>query len=308
MSGTETAGRVAQVRAFNRFYTQLIGALQEGLLETPYSLTEARVIFELAQQPRAEVTRLRRDLRLDAGYLSRILARFEADGLATRTRSQTDGRRQLIELTDAGRAVYESLNSRADDEIATMLAKLTAQEQDRLVRALATVREVLGDRPRGGDVVLRDVRPGDLGWVVQRNAVIYAEEYGWDQTYEALVAKIVAEFAEKRDPARERVWIAEVDGEPVGSVFCVRRDDETAQLRLLLVEPGARGMGVGTRLVEECLRFARDVGYKRMVLWTNSVLADAQRIYERFGFSLDEGAPHHSFGRDLIGQWWSIEL
>ena len=297
--------RVATVRAFNRFYTNVIGVLREGLLQTPYSLTEARVIFELAQRTTADVADLRRTLDIDAGYLSRILARFDADGVATRERSATDGRRQVIQLTDRGRAVFEMLNARSADENRKLLSGLGEEEQRRLVAAMGTIREVLEDTPQPRAFVLRAPEPGEYGWVVQRHGALYAQEYGWDETFEALVARIVADFVEHRDPRRENAWIAEVDGEPAGCVFCVKRDEKTAQLRLLLVDPRTRGMGIGTRLVEECLRFARRAGYEEIMLWTNDVLEEARHIYERAGFELVEEERHHSFGHDLVGQnWW----
>lgn len=302
------AGQIDDVRTFNRFYTQIIGVLDEGLLETPYSLTEARVIFELAQQSDTDVTSLRRLLGLDAGYLSRILTRFENDGLVTRQRAAADGRRQVVRLTGAGQAAYEMLNSRSATEISTLLDPLTEDSQRRVLAAMAAIRDVLGDVPRRPGFVLRPLQPGDLGWVVHRHGVLYADDYAWDETFEALVARIVADYVDHRDVARESAWIAESAGEPVGCVFCVGKDDETAQLRLLLVESTARGMGVGTALVDECLRFAQKAGYRRIVLWTNSVLDAARRIYERTGFQLENEEPHRSFGHDLVGQYWSRDL
>jgi DNA-binding MarR family transcriptional regulator/GNAT superfamily N-acetyltransferase len=298
---------VAEVRAFNRFYTATIGVLQEGLLRTPYSLTEARVLFELAQRTDTEVAQLRRTLGLDAGYLSRMLGRFESDGLVLRTQSTTDGRRQVIRLTEAGRATYRRLDERSGQEIQRLLDRLGSAEQRRLVQAMATIRGLLGPS-RTPSVTLRGPEPGDYGWVVARHGVLYAREYGWDASFEALVARIVADFAGGYDPARERVWLAEVDGERAGCVFCVHRDDTTAQLRLLLVEPDARGLGIGSRLVGECVEFARSAGYRRMVLWTNDVLDAARRIYQRAGFQLGSEQPHHSYGHDLVGQDWALDL
>ena len=300
--------RVATVRAFNRFYTGIIGVLGEGLLETPYSLTEARVIFELAQRDTTELAELRRALGIDAGYLSRVLARFEADGIATRERSSTDGRRQLVSLTKAGRKTFRTLDQRAADDVHALLRRLPEADRRRLVGGMETIRGVLEGAPRADAVVLRPPEPGDFGWIIGRNAAVYADEYGWDETYEALVARIVAGYLEHHDPHRERAWIAEVGGERVGAVLCVRKDDDVAQLRLLLVETHARGLGIGTRLVDECLRFARRAGYSRIMLWTNDVLVDARRIYERAGFELLEEEPHHSFGRDLVGQTWARRL
>jgi len=298
---------IEAVRDFNRFYTRVIGVLEEGLLHTPYTLTEARVVFELAQRDRTEVTALRRDLGLDAGYLSRILARFAADGLVTRERAAEDGRRQVVRLSPAGRAVYDTLNARSAEEIGKLLAPLPEPDRDRLVSAMAAIRGVLdGREPPSWRI--RPPLPGDLGWVIAAHGDLYAREYGWDASFEALVARIVADFATDHDPAREAAFIAEVDGAPAGCVFCVRKDDETAQLRILLVDPAARGLGIGAALVDECVAFARKAGYGRMVLWTNDVLRAARRIYERAGFTLVQEGKHHSFGRDLVEQTWSRDL
>ncbi len=302
------AGRIAAVRAFNRFYTNLLGVLREGLLRTPYSLTEARVIFELAQREATEVVDLRRTLDIDAGYLSRILARFESDGLAARERSSLDARRHVMRLTDQGRAAFEMLDARSAEEVAALLSELSDEGQRRLLAAMAVIQELLEGSPRAQAFVLRPPRAGDFGWVVHRHGAVYADEYGWDETFEALVAQIVADFVNRRDPQREAAWIAEVDGERMGCVFCTKRGEDVAQLRLLLVEPSARGMGIGTRLVEECIRFARRAGYERMMLWTNDVLKDARRIYERAGFELLEEEPHDSFGHHLVGQNWWLTL
>ena len=303
-----TGEAVAAMRAFNRLYTNVIGVLRGGYLGSPYSLTEARLIFELGQRAVTEVAQLRRRLDIDAGYLSRILARFEADGLITRERSGADARRQVIALTQTGRTIQAGLDAQAARQIAALLAGLSGPARRRL---LAGIREVTGvlagaDQPRC--YVLRPPRPGELGWVVQAQTAGYTQQYGWDGTYEAMVARIVADYAEHRDPKREAAWIAEVDAEPAGSVFCVRKNDEVAQLRLLYVDASARGLGIGARLVEECLRFAREAGYREIMLWTNSVLAEARRIYQRAGFELVDEAPHRSFGQDLIGQNWSRPL
>ena len=306
---TVLAARVAAVRSFSRFFTTVIGALNEGLLQSPYSLTEARVIFELAQAEMTEVVALRRSLGLDAGYLSRMLARFEADGLVVREKSGVDARRQMVRLTRAGRAVFELLDARSSEQVSHLLAAVPEPDQQRVVAAMSTIVSALAPGPEGAQITLRGLRPGDLGWVVQRHGVLYADEYGWNSTFEALVAQIVADYAHQHDPQRENAWIAELDGEPVGCVFCVRGDDgHTAKLRLLLVEPSARGHGIGSRLVNECLRFARDAGYDTVTLWTNDVLAAARRIYQRAGFVLVEEESHHSFGHDLVGQHWRLEL
>jgi DNA-binding MarR family transcriptional regulator/GNAT superfamily N-acetyltransferase len=299
---------VAAVRGFNRFYTNVIGLLRGKYLDTPYSLTEARLLFELAQRDTSEVTDLRRTVDIDPGYLSRILARFESDGLIGRQRSAADGRRQVIRLTGRGRDVVAGLDARSAEQTRGMLAGLREDERRRLLDAMRVITETLTESPQPRGYLLRAPRPGDMGWVVQRNAAVYAEEFGWDGSYEALVARIVADYVENRDPDAEAAWIAEVDGAPAGCVFCVREDASTARLRLLLVEPWARGLGIGARLVDEVLRFARQAGYSRITLWTNDVLADARRIYQRAGFTLDSEDKHHSFGQDLIGQNWSRGL
>jgi DNA-binding MarR family transcriptional regulator/GNAT superfamily N-acetyltransferase len=299
---------VAAARAFNRFYTNVIGLLRGKYLDTPYSLTEARLLFELAQRDASEVADLRRVVDIDAGYLSRILGRFEADGLITRQRSPADGRRQVIALTGPGRAAIAVLDARSASQTRGLLAGVRDEERRRLLDAMRVITEVLTRSPRPRGFLLRAPRPGDLGWVVQRNAAVYAEEFGWDSSYEALVARIVADFVDHRDPQAEAAWIAEVDGTPAGCVFCVREDATTARLRLLLVEPWARGLGIGSRLVEEVLRFARGAGYASVTLWTNDVLGDARRIYQRAGFTLDDETPHRSFGQDLVGQNWSRRL
>ncbi len=302
----ETA--VAAVREFNRFYTNVIGLLRGKYLDTPYSLTEARLLFELGQRDASEVTDLRRAVDIDAGYLSRILGRFEDDGLITRQRSAADGRRQVIRLTGAGRAAVAGLDARSAGQTRDMLAAVREEDRRSLLDAMRVITGVLTRSPQPRGYLLRAPRPGDLGWVVQRNGAMYAEEFGWDASFEALVARIVADYSDRRDPESEAAWIAEVDGTPAGCVFCVRENATTARLRLLLVEPWARGLGIGSRLVEEVLRFARGAGYSAVTLWTNDVLADARRIYERAGFTLDNESPHHSFSQDLVGQDWSRRL
>jgi len=299
---------VAAVRAFNRFYTNTIGLLRGKYLDSAYSLTEARILFELAQREASEVTDLRRTVDIDAGYLSRILSRFESDGLISRERSAADGRRQVIRLTDSGRSVVAGLDALSATQTRDMLAAVHDEDQRRLLEAMHVITDVLAESPRPRGYLLRAPQPGDMGWVVQRNGAVYAEEFGWDASYEALVARIVADYVDRRDPACEAAWIAEVDGTRAGCVFCVRENAVTARLRLLLVEPWARGLGIGGRLVEEVLRFARGAGYSDITLWTNDVLAGARRIYERAGFTLDNENRHHSFGADLVGQNWSRRL
>ncbi|MBV9384418.1 MAG: MarR family transcriptional regulator [Streptosporangiaceae bacterium] len=296
---------VAEVRAFNRFYTNVIGVLQGMYLGTPYSVTEARLLFELARQGEAAVASLRRSLDIDAGYLSRVLARFEDDGMVRRQRTPADARRQVISLTSAGRSAVRELDARAAKHISGLLAGV---DRGRLLGAMRVITDVLSEVPRQRAIVLRPPGPGDMGWVVQRHGAVYAAEYGWDCTFEALVARIVADYIDNRKPEREAAWIAEVDGVPAGCVFCVADSDTVARLRLLLVEPAARGLGIGSRLVEEVLRFARRTGYGEITLWTNDVLASARRLYEAAGFTLAGEEPHHSFGHDLVGQTWTRAL
>jgi DNA-binding MarR family transcriptional regulator/GNAT superfamily N-acetyltransferase len=306
--------RVAAVRRFSRYYTNVLGLLQEGLLETEFSLTEARVIFELAASGKADAASLKRRLDIDPGYLSRILARLASAGLISRQRSPEDGRRQVIELTGGGRAAFAALNDRSDRQVRELLGTLTESAQRRLTGAMAAIEEVLGGGPAGkarpAAYLLRSPGPGDLGWMVKAHGELYAQEYGWDASFEALVARIVAGYAEHHDPRREAAWIAEVDGEPMGCVLCVRKDgdDDTAQLRILLVDPAARGLGIGARLVGECLAFARRAGYERIVLWTNDVLTAARRIYLTAGFRLTSEEPHRSFGHDLVSQTWQLDF
>ena len=301
---------VDDVRGFNRFYTRVLGLLRPDLAGSAFGLTEARVLFELAHRDLVAVADLRGELDLDAGYLSRILSSFTSSGLVAREKSASDARRQTVRLTDDGRRAFDELDRLQAGAIAAMLAPLDEGQRGELVSSMGRIRRALGDAPRSAGLVLRPPAPGDLGWVVERHGHRYAAEYGWDVTFEALVARIVADFAERNDIKREAAWIAELDGERVGCVFCTTNTDETdtAQLRLLIVEPPARGAGVGTRLVDECLRFARRAGYRRITLWTNDVLVAARRIYDRAGFRCDRREPHHSFGQDLVGEYWSRDL
>lgn len=301
--------QIAAVRRFNRFYTRQIGVLAEGYLQSPFSLAEARVLYELAQGEPTTATELGGVLGLDAGYLSRIIGGFAKAGLIAKQPSPSDGRQSLLRLTEAGRAAFTQLDERSRADFAQVLAKLTADERRRLVGALGLVEHLLGDAPaRPAAYMLREHRPGDMGWVIGRHGALYAEEYGWDGSFEALVATIAAEFITRFDPRRERCWIAEIDGEPVGSVFLVRKTDTVAKLRMLLVEPRARGMGIGARLVAECVRFARQCGYTTLTLWTNSILGAARHLYVKAGFQLVESEPHHSFGHDLVGETWELAL
>jgi DNA-binding MarR family transcriptional regulator/N-acetylglutamate synthase-like GNAT family acetyltransferase len=301
---------VSEVRGFNRFYTAVLGLLRPKLAGSAYGLTEARVLFELAHVEQAPVADLRRALDLDAGYLSRILTRFIADGLVAREPSATDGRRQLVSLTPAGHDAFAAVDALQADAIDRLVAPLDDDQRAQLVAAMGVVRHVLGDDRRGpGGISLRAPAPGDLGWVVARHGARYADDLGWGMAFEALVARVVADFGERGDIAREAAWIAELDGQRVGSVFCTATDDpEAAQLRLLLVEPQARGAGLGTRLVDQCVDFARRAAYARITLWTTDRQIEARKIYRRAGFTLDRSAPETKFGHDIVGEYWSRHL
>jgi DNA-binding MarR family transcriptional regulator/N-acetylglutamate synthase-like GNAT family acetyltransferase len=301
--------RVAAVRGFNRFYTQKIGVLNEGLLKSRFSLTEGRVLYELAHRERPTATELCGDLGLDAGYLSRILRRFEQDGLVTRTTSRDDGRQSLLALTAKGRAAFAPLDARSRQEIGAMMNGLGEPDQARVAAAMATIGRLLGARPQNdAPYLLRPHQPGDMGWVVHRHGALYAQEYGFDERFEALVAEVVAKFIARFDPRKERCWIAERDGAIIGSVFLVKKSKTVARLRLLLVEPSARGLGLGARLVEECLRFGRQAGYRKITLWTNDILHAARHIYVKAGFRKVASERHHSFGHDLVGETWELTL
>lgn len=299
--------RIAAVRRFSRFYTRIIGALQEGLLDSRFSLAEARVLYELAQRTGVTATELCRELDLDPGYLSRILQRFEQDGLIARAASESDRRQNLISLTSPGREAFAPLDERSRQEIEALLTRLSDPAQASLVAAMRTVETHLGAQ-RTDAWLLREPRAGDIGWVVARHGALYADEYGFDARFEALVAKVAGGFLAAHDPTRERCWIAEHDGANVGSVFLVRETDELARLRLLLVEPTARGLGIGRRLVAECIGFAREAGYRRVTLWTNEVLVAARAIYQQAGFRMVASAPHQLFGPPMIGEDWELEL
>jgi DNA-binding MarR family transcriptional regulator/N-acetylglutamate synthase-like GNAT family acetyltransferase len=305
------AAETAAVRRFNRLWTRQIGVLNESLLDTPFTLSEARVLYELAHRDSALASELSAALGLDAGYLSRILRRFTEDGLLERRASERDARRAHLHLTPAGRAAFASLDLRQEAAVRDMLARLGEDQRARLIGAMSGVELVIAppdvrDASRG--FVLRPHRAGDLGWVVWRHGILYAREFGWDWRFEGLVARIVADFADNFDPAFEHCWIAERDGENIGCVFLVRQSDTVAKLRMLLVEPSARGLGVGRILVAECLRFARMKGYTKMVLWTNDILHTARRIYEAEGFTLVAEERHESFGTTLVGQTWALTL
>jgi DNA-binding MarR family transcriptional regulator/GNAT superfamily N-acetyltransferase len=309
MTEANFAQRVAAVRRFNRFYTAKIGALREGFNESPFSLAEARVLYELANRERPAASELARDLGLDPGYLSRILAGFEKKRLIACERSSSDRRKSHLALTDKGARAFAPLNLRSRHEIGAWLGELAVPEQQRLVGAMHAIERLLEARPEPKTpYLLRPHQPGDMGWVIGRHGAIYAQEYGWDDTFEALVAEIAAKFLRNLDAKRERCWIAEKDGETVGSVFVVKKSPTVAQLRLLLVEAKARGLGIGHRLVEECIGFARRTGYRKLMLWTNDILHAARHIYEAKGFRLIKEEAHRSFGKDLVGQFWELKL
>jgi DNA-binding MarR family transcriptional regulator/GNAT superfamily N-acetyltransferase len=309
MASTQIAQHVEAVRRFSRFYTKQIGLLQEKIYRSPFSLAEARVIYELAHHEKTTATELSNELGLDQGYLSRILRDFKKRGLIDRGRSEADGRQKFLSLSEDGQAAFAGINNRSRSEIEATLNNLSPADQARLVQAMQTIEGLLGARPEHKvPYILRTQQPGDMGWVVHRHGVLYAEEYAWDEQFEALVAEIVAGFIRNYDPKKERCWIAEKEGDNVGSVFLVKQSDQTAKLRLLLVEPKARGLGIGTRLVNECIKYAQQAGYSKITLWTNSVLTAARRIYQKAGFRLVDEQPHKSFGHDLIAETWELEL
>ena len=310
MSRDSFEEKIDAFRHFSRFFTRRLGVLREGLLHSPYSLAEARILFEISHRDGVTASDLSRDLGLDPGYLSRILADLERRVLVDRVRSEVDGRRRILSLTPAGEDAFGLLDARSRDEVSEVLGGLSERDQSRLLEAMGSVEDILDkDFKFSEPFFLRDHEPGDMGWVVSRHGVLYDQEYGWDEQFEALVARIVADFVNdyNHNPAN-RCWIAEMEGERVGCVFLVDAGDEIAKLRLLLVEPGARGLGLGKRLVEECISFARSCDYKKLALWTNSVLDAARHIYEEEGFELIEEEEHHSFGKDLLGQNWELLL
>jgi len=297
---------VDAVRRFNRFYTRRVGALRAGLLGSEYPLPEARLLYEIGHRRECTASELAADLDLDAGYLSRLLQSLKRRGLLSARRSAQDGRASVLFLAAKGRKAYALLDSRSRDEVSAMLRELPGGGRERLVGAMRTVENLL--EKKAPSVTLRAHRPGDIGWVVQRHGALYAAEYGWDERFEALVAGIAANFINQLDPQRERCWIAEADGEPLGCVFLVQQTNATAKLRLLLVEPRARGLGLGRRLVRECIAFAREKGYRKLVLWTQANLAAARGIYKAEGFVLRSAEKHNSFGARLTGEYWELRL
>ena len=309
MSQQDSEGEISAVRAFNRFYTRKLGVLDQHLLKSPFSLSEARVLYELATQEDLAAKEIGIELGLDPGYLSRIVQNFDEDGLITRKPLASDRRQYQLALTAKGRQAQAKLERSSQDEVGAMIAKLSATGGRRLTEAMATIENLLEPPERARpSFLLRSHRVGDMGWVISRQSIAYADEYGWDISYEALVAEICAQFIKNYDALREHCWIAEADGKPLGSVFLVRASDELAKLRLLLVEKEARGLGIGRALVEQCVRSAREKGYKKMTLWTQSILVAARKIYQDAGFVLVASEPHRSFGQSLIGETWERDL
>ena len=309
MPETALAERTEAVRRFNRFYTKRIGVLHEGLLSSAFSLAEVRVLYEIAHRTNPTATELARSLDLDPGYLSRILRKFQSRGFLTKKISKADARQSHLTLTRKGQAAFVPLDERARKEVTAMLASLLPAEQSRLIGSMRAIEELLSNQVnKRPTIILRQHQPGDMGYVTHRHGALYAQEHGYNEEFEALVAEICAHFIRNFDPKRERCWIAEREGEIVGSVFLVKKSPTVAKLRLMYVEPKARGLGIGKRLVEECMRFARQVGYRKITLWTNSVLLAARHIYQKAGFRLVHEERHHSFGHDLIGETWELEL
>jgi DNA-binding MarR family transcriptional regulator/GNAT superfamily N-acetyltransferase len=304
-----TSDEISAVRAFSRFYTGRLGVLDQHLLKSPFSLSEARVLYELANRENPSAKVIGSELSLDPGYLSRIIQKFEEDGLISRKALPSDRRQYQLGLTAKGRQSYSRLDRRSQEEVGKMLTAVSEDDRQRLTAAMASIERLLGPASASTPTAtLREPRPGDMGWVVQSHGALYASEYGWDSSFEALVAEIAAKFLRSFDASRERCWIAEMDGRQVGSIFLVRESDETAKLRLLLVEPVGRGQGLGKRLVEETIAFARSCGYRKMTLWTQSILAAARKLYRGAGFALVKAEPHRSFGQNLIGETWELKL
>jgi DNA-binding MarR family transcriptional regulator/GNAT superfamily N-acetyltransferase len=300
---------IARVREFNRFYTRQLGLLDRHLLESPFSLTEARVLYELAQRHSSIATDIAADLGLDLGYLSRIFKKFERLRFVKRTRATEDTRQIQVRLTPLGHKRFLPLDRAASRQIELLIAPLTTGRRNDLLSSMRTISEVLGvPKTKACSYALRSLRPGDIGWITHRQAVLYHEEYGWESSYEALVAEILSGFVKSFNPKLEAAWVAEIGGNIVGSVFLVHASPTIAKLRLLYVEPSARGMGIGRRLVDECIAFAHARPYETLTLWTNDVLVSARKIYQAAGFRLSREEPHHSFGKDLIGQTWELDL
>ena len=308
-STVSQADTIAAVRRFSRFYTRQLGLLGDGLLKSDFSMTEERVLYELAHRAVPIATDICRDLGLDAGYLSRILKTFELRGLIVRTVSTDDGRRTQLTMTQAGRAAFETLDRASQEDVRAIIGRLTPEQAVALNQAMRTIEDLMATPgPMTAPITLRPYRLGDLGWIVHRQTILYALEYGWDATYEALAAEILAGFVKEHDPERERGWIAEREGQVLGSVFVMRGSEAVAKLRLLYLERAARGLGLGRRLVDICIAFAREKGYRTLTLWTNDVLVPARRIYQQAGFRCVAAEAHHSFGKDMVGETWELTL
>ncbi len=304
----EQATGVDAVRRFNRFYTRRIGVLEQQLLQSPYSLTEARVLFELAHRDEPTAKEVGAELGLDRGYLSRIVQSFMEKGLVTRKPIPEDRRQFRLSLTAKGRLAFGRLNRSSHDDVGAMLERLSSNGKERLIDAMTTIERLLEGETKSPDIILRSHQPGDMGWVIQQHGLLYARDYGWDISFEGLVADIAAQFLKNFDPGCERCWIAEINGRQVGSAFLVKHTEEVAKLRLLLVAPPGRGLGLGKRLVDECVAFARTRRYRKVTLWTQSMLLAARGIYEKAGFVRVSSEPHHSFGQDLVGETWELTL
>ncbi len=305
-----TAGetKIAAVRSFNRFYTTKIGLLRGGVLQSKFSLSEARVLYELAHRKATTAGELSRDLGLDPGYLSRILQRFAGRGLVSRRQSPTDARQTMLTLTPRGGEAFAPLNQRQNAEVAAMLGEIPENEQERAISAMREIQTAFSPAAGAEPYIIRSHQPGDMGWVVSRHGALYAHEFGWDITFEAYVADTVAKFIREFDSKRERCWIAERNGRNVGCIFLFERDENVAQLRMLIVDPEARGLGIGHRLVDECVRFARQCRYVKMLLWTIDILSAARKIYKQAGFKLVESTKTHAFGHDHFDEWWELPL
>lgn len=309
MAKNQLDKRVQAFRKFNRFYTIQVGLLNQGLLKTRFSLTQSRILFELAHKKQMTASDLIRELGVDPGYLSRIIGLFEREGLVKRVRSKSDSRQRPLTLTTKGKKTFSTLNKRSTQEARNLLAKLSNEDQQELIRAMQRIQGLLEpERKETHAFLLRSHRPGDIGWIIHRHGALYAEEYDWDEAFEGLVGEILVSFLRQHDPKRERIWIGEMDGERIGSVMVVNAGNQVAQLRLLLLEPKARGKGLGKRLVNECVQFAREKGYRKIKLWTQSNLVEARQLYIKAGFQLVKEKPHHSFGHDLVSEVWEMPL
>ena len=309
MTEDQKCKSVDEIRRFNRFYTKRIGLLDQGLLKTQFPLTQARIIFELAQHKQTVASDLVSELNIDPGYLSRILSTFEKNGIIQKVPSKSDNRRRVLKLTAKGRKSFTILNNRSSQEVKRLLQSLSGEDQHRLIHAMRTIENVLETEVKSTmSYLLRTHRPGDIGWMIHRHGVLYAEEYGFDETFEALTAEILFRFIQHHDPKRERIWIAEQAGERIGSVMIVDGGNQVARLRLLLVEPKARGKGIGKQLIKECIDFSKRNGYGKITLWTQSILQEARHLYLKAGFKVVEEKPHTSFGHDLIAETWELEL